>query len=89
LAQSTDVIFKYRIIKNRVYTDKDVAQNMVNGLMVATQGTIDRNASPTLPLFDALHKITAIKYPICVTGKKRNIPKPTIRYDKTVLFCLF
>jgi hypothetical protein len=45
---------------------------MVNGLMVATQGIIDRNMSPTLLLFDALHKITAIKYPdVCYGGKKK------------------
>ena len=45
---------------------------MVNGLMVATQGTFDRNTSPTLPLFDALHKINAIEYPnLCDGGKKK------------------
>lgn len=44
---------------------------MVDGLMVAAQGTFDRNASPTLPLFGALHKITAIKLPtLCDRGKK-------------------
>jgi len=71
---NTTVIFNYNWFKqltrslniefkNKVYPNKDIAQNTVHGLMVATQGTFDRNASPTLPLFDALRKITTIKYP--------------------------
>lgn len=59
---------------------------MVNGLMVATQGTFDRNASPTLPLFDALHKITAIKYPTLCDGGKKEISL-NLLYGMIKLFC--
>lgn len=58
---------------------------MVNGLMVATQGTFDRNASPTLPLFDALHKVTAIKYPtLCDGGGGISL---NLLYGMIKLFC--
>lgn len=59
---------------------------MVNGLMVATQGTFDGKASPTLPLFDALHKTTAIKYPtLCDRGKKEI--SQNLLYAMIKLFC--